>query len=141
MKPSFQWQTQQMSFPRIEDWHCFAAASGIESSFFLGDDVNQVEQPSTCFVLSEKSEIYAVAQLFTDSRECGLWVTPSRRGHGYGRQAFSSLVASNSTHLYGVVSQSNPHSAAMEYLLKEFGFQNSGKVLGHSIWRFLAKCE
>jgi RimJ/RimL family protein N-acetyltransferase len=141
MKPSFQWQIQQLIFPKIEDWHFFAAASGIESGFFLGSDVNQVEQPSICFVMSENSKVCAVAQLFTSSHECGLWVAAPRRGQGYGRRVFSSLLAYNSTHLYGVVAQGNPYSAAMEHLLSEFGFQNSGTVLGHRIWRFLAKCE
>jgi GNAT superfamily N-acetyltransferase len=140
MKPNSQWQIQQLSFRKIEDWHCFAAASGIESSFFLGPDVNQVEQPSTCFVLSENSEIYAVAQLFTSSHECGLWVAASRRGKGYGRQVFAHLLAHSTTHLYAVISQDNAYAAAMEYLLNAFGFQHSGKVLGHGIWKFLPKC-
>lgn len=141
MKPNLQWQTQQLSFPKIKDWHGFAAANGIEPDFFLGSGANHVEQPSVCFALSKNNKVCAVAPLFSHSRECGLWVAPSLRRQGYGRQAFSSLLAHNTTHLYGFVSQDNPCAGAMEYLFNAFGFQYGGQVLGHRIWRFLPKYD
>ena len=141
MRPNFHLQTQQLSFQKIEDWHGIAATNGVDPNFYLWSAAKRIEQPSIGFVLSENNETCAIALLFTHSRECGLWVAPSRRRQGYGRQAFSRLLAYNTAHLYGTVSRDNPDAAAMECLLNEFGFQNGGKVLGHTIWRFLAKGE
>lgn len=141
MKPSFQWQIRQLIFPKTEDWHCFAAANRIEPCFYLGSGAKQLEQPLICFVLSESSEVCAVAPLFTLTRECGLWVAASRRGQGYGRRTFSSLLAQNTTLLYGVVSQKNPHAGAMEHLLNAFEFQYIAEVPEQRIWRYLPKCE
>jgi hypothetical protein len=141
MKTSFQCAIQQLTFPKTNDWHDFAAANGVERGFYAGSGASHVEQPSICFVGSDNGQVCAVAPLFTLSRECGLWVAASRRGQGHGRQAFSSLLAQNTTHLYGTVSQDNPHAGAMEHLLGDFGFQLSVKAVGYRIWRFLPKCE
>ncbi len=141
MRSSSQCATQTLTFPKTEDWHAFAAANGIEQGFYLGSATKPAEQPSTGFVVSLNREVCAVALLFTDTRECGLWVAASRRGHGYGRQALARLLVHNTTQLYGTVSQDNPYVGTMEHLFNAFGFECVGKVLGYKIWQFLPKRE
>ena len=138
-KPSSPWAIQTLTFPTTDDWHAFAAGNGIDSGFYLSPAAKPVEQPSTAFVLSDNHELCAVALLFTDTRECGLWVAASRRGQGYGRHALASLLAQNTTQLYGTVAQDNPHAGAMEHLFNAFGFQLSGQVIGYRIWKFAPK--
>jgi RimJ/RimL family protein N-acetyltransferase len=124
----------QLTFPKTEDWHRFAATCGMEPAFFCGPTENHREHPTTCFTLSIKNEVCAVAPLFLHSHECGLWVAPSRRQQGFGRLALSHLIARNQTHLYATVAQGNPHAGAMEHLLRSFGFRHSATARRCRIW-------
>jgi GNAT superfamily N-acetyltransferase len=135
MKVSFPWLIAQQTFPKTEDWHGFAAACGMEPAFFRGPGEIHLEQPTTCFTLSLNDEVCAVATQFARTCECGLWVAPSRRGQGLGRQVLAHLLSQCETHFYATVLQDNPSAAVMEHLLAAFGFQPVGQTRGHRIWR------
>jgi RimJ/RimL family protein N-acetyltransferase len=127
-------QLCQLTFPKTEDWHRFAASNAIDRDFYLGPANARGEQPCSCIVLSHNDNTYAVAVLFTHSHECGLWVAPSQRRHGLGRLALSRLLAIHCAPLYATVSQTNPHSGAMQHLLAASGFQRMATVQALTIW-------
>lgn len=125
MKPNLGKSIRTQTFPTCEAWHAFAEDAGLCRTFFAPQgQVVPCQSVRACLDRSDEG-LRAVAVLFEQSREVGLWVTWDVRRRGVGTSLFLNAVKAQAcAPLYAVIAKSNPHGVAMARILIHAGFSH-----------------
>lgn len=137
MKSSLDNLIRTHSFPTTEAWRDFAAAAGVERTFFDPRGTRPVlDQPVKASVLQRADAVMAVAVIFDSSHECGVWVRPQARGLGLGKLTLRDAASRHcGTALSATVNATNPCASAMAHILRQCGFERLVETSDVTVWR------